>query len=168
MSDASDLEGPCGLRWIQLEVNRGPGYFGQGKALPHWGGHMKRLLGLHLAVEGDKCQILESFLMDTIFSKIIDGLLCFILPVFGWWQDDNLPNLLVFCLCCIWSTYIPPCAVGLAKEAHLRTNQGQAFGHQNVALTVMKRRADDKWNWISSFFFFFFWQTKTNLGRPCV
>lgn len=44
---------------------------------------MKRLLGLHLAVEGDKCQILESFLMDTIFSNIIDGLLCFILPVFG-------------------------------------------------------------------------------------
>jgi len=50
VSDAPDLKGSCRLGGIQLEVNRRPGYFRQGKALPHWSGHMKMLL-LHLTVE---------------------------------------------------------------------------------------------------------------------
>lgn len=53
VTNAPDLEGSCGLRWIQLEVNRGSSHFGQGQALPHWCGYVKRLLGLHLTVEGE-------------------------------------------------------------------------------------------------------------------
>lgn len=51
MPDAPYLEGSRWLRRIQLEVNTGPSHFGQGEALAHRGGRMKRLPSLHLTVD---------------------------------------------------------------------------------------------------------------------